>query len=46
MSLLVNIVAAQATSAAEVRLTGYAVQRDWIVMGLPLFCTWHKSQPP
>lgn len=46
MSLLVNMVAAQAMSAAEMRLTGHAVQRAQIVMVFPLFCTWYKGQPP
>lgn len=38
--------AALAVSATEGRLAGPAVGHDQIVMGLYLFCPWHKGQPP
>lgn len=46
MTFSVSVVAALATSAAEARLTGHAVEGDRIEMGFSLFCTWHRGQPP
>lgn len=45
MTVLVNMVAPLAMLAAEVRLTGLAVEHHWIMMGFPFFCTWYEGLP-